>query len=109
MGLPTSRWQSLAGFRKGTVSIAKHADPAERITKEASRPSTSRKAGKHVTASQPLDENVTVETEAPIDDMEEATVTLQTDPETQDNETSINQDEPSDDLPAVTTRSGRTV
>jgi hypothetical protein len=99
----------LSGFRKGTVSVAKHADPAERLTKEVSRPSTSRKAGKHVAENHPIDEDVAVEAESPVDDMEEATVTLQTEPETQDNEPSISQDEPSDDVPAVTTRFGRTI
>jgi pullulanase/glycogen debranching enzyme len=105
--LPASRWQALAGFKKGTISVTRQAEPAE--TKDLRGPSTARKTDTNVVDRYSIADDAAVEGEAPVDDIEEATVTIQPDPGEEDEEVPINQGEPSDGEPTVTTRSGRKV
>jgi hypothetical protein len=108
-GLPTSRCQTLAGFRKGTISVVKQEDPTERLTKKLPRSSSPKKGNTNVVDNHPIDGDITVEGKAPVDETDEATVEIQPDPGEDDREVSIKQMEPSQEVSAVTTRSGRKV
>jgi hypothetical protein len=104
-GLPTSHWQTLAGFRKGTISVVKQEDPAERLTKELPRAASPKKGDANVVGNG----DITVEGKAPIDETDDAMIEIDPDPGEDDGEVSINQIEPSQGVPPVTTRSGRKV
>jgi hypothetical protein len=108
-GLPTSRWQALDGFTKGTVSMTKQANPAEKLTKELGRASrVSNVVAADVNHHQ-ANNDIAINNEVPIDDMEEATVTVEPDPGDKEEGVPISQSEPNNGEPAVTTRSGRKV
>jgi hypothetical protein len=108
-GIPTSRWQVLAGFEKGTVSVTKQQDPAERLTKEAGRLPRADKSVEANINRRRMDDDADIDNTGPSDDMEVATVSVAPDPGDIDEEASISIDEPIDEEPAVTTRSGRKV
>jgi hypothetical protein len=86
----------LAGFRKGTVSsVTPTANPAETLTTPAlKRPSSTRGTGAKVVNTLPINDNIVTNDDESIDDMEEATVTVQTDPGDNGEGSSTNQDEP---------------
>jgi hypothetical protein len=104
-GLPPSRWQTLAGFRKGTISVAKQKDPAKRLTKELPRSSPPKKNDAKVV----VDGDITVKSKKDIDDTDDAVIEIEPDPGEDDGELPINQFESPQGAPAVTTRSGRKV
>jgi hypothetical protein len=108
-GLPTSRWQALAGFTKGTISITKPANPAEKLTKELERASRVSNVVAAGVGHQQDSDDIAINNEAPIDDMEEATVAVEPDPGDKEGGVPISQNEPTNGEPAVTTRSGRKV
>jgi hypothetical protein len=90
--------------------VTRPVNPAETLTKELRRPSSAREIGTNVVNDHPTDDGIATDDNEPVDDMEEATATVQTDPgEEGGGGVSINQDEPAVKEPAVTTRSGRTV
>jgi hypothetical protein len=107
--LPTSRWQALAGFKKGTVSVTRPVNPAETLTIALKRPSSARGGSTNVINAPPTNDGIITNDDGPVDNMEEARVTVQTDPGDDGEGSSINQDEPAVKEPAVTTRSGRRV
>jgi hypothetical protein len=79
-GLPTSCWQELAGFRKGTISVTKQADPAETLTRELDRPSPTSEVDTDRVDRDQADDGIIVDNEGPVDVLEEETVTVQPDP-----------------------------
>jgi hypothetical protein len=107
-GLPTSRWQELAGFKKGTISVTKQADPAEKLTRELGRSSPASEINTDRVDHDQADNGIVVDDEGPVDVMEEETVTVQPDPG-EEEEVPISKGEPADGEPAVTTRSRRKV
>jgi hypothetical protein len=108
-GLPTSRWQTLTGFKKGTISVMKKADPAEKLTKELGRPSPVSKVDTDVINHHQADNGIAIDDKGPVGGMEEATVTVQLDPGEEEEGVPISQGEPADREPAMMTRSGRKV
>jgi hypothetical protein len=107
--LPTSRWQGLAGFTKGTVSVTKPANAADKLTKGLRQPSRISNAVAANVNRHRADDDVNVDDEEPVDDLEEATVVIEPDPGDEGEGASIGQGEPVDGEPAMTTRSRRKV
>jgi hypothetical protein len=79
-GLPTSCWQVLAGFKKGTVSVTRQADPVETLTQKLKRPSPAREIGTNIVDNPPTNDGIATNDDAPVNNMEEATVMVQSDP-----------------------------
>jgi hypothetical protein len=91
------------------VSVTKQQDPAERLTKEAVRLPRANKSVEANVNRRRTDDDADIDNAGLSDDMEVATVSVAPDPGDIDEEGSISIDEPIDEEPEVTTRSGRKV
>jgi hypothetical protein len=96
----------LAGFKKGTISVTKQADQAQKLTRELGRPSLASEVNTDEVDHDQADNGIGADDEGPVDVLEEETVAVQPDPE---EEVPISKGDPADGEPAVTTRSRRKV